>query len=131
MRNVLPDRILSYHPAYGRVMIALAELFTDLRDQVPALRCIEVTDRMYGLVNHDLGVLFRIMSKLCLLKPNVRTFIYIGPMQERKRLEMVYDIKKRRAKPGEQMPAPDVYWRQLRARSLNRASDENTRIRSE
>ena len=92
MTNVQVDNALTEHPAYGPVMVALAEVFTDLGDQVPALRCIEVADRVYGINNRDVAVLCRIMGKLCEADPTVATQYYFLDLaiSERRRLEDRY-----------------------------------------
>jgi CHAT domain-containing protein/tetratricopeptide (TPR) repeat protein len=108
MTNVQVPQGHDLHPEYGRVMVTLAELFAALGDEVPSLRCIEVTDRLYGLVERDLAVLCRIMGKLSEVYPSVSTALY-NPMLERKRLEWVCQHQARGANPL----APDLYWRQL------------------
>ena len=76
MTNVQVNEVLAEHPAYGRVVIALAELFADLGDEIPALRCVEVADRIAGVNNRELAVLCRTMSKIYEANPRgTRTII--------------------------------------------------------
>lgn len=102
------------HPDYRPTAIRLAELFALLGDEVPALRSIEITDRLYGNTESDLAALCRIMARLTQANPRAATFLY-NPMLERKVLEMMYDR-------GPKDVPPDVYWRQQALEKLEKSA---------
>jgi CHAT domain-containing protein/tetratricopeptide (TPR) repeat protein len=126
MSNFQPHPSLVRDPAYGRTMMALAELFLALRDHHPAYGCIQVLDLVPGQSRHDLAVVYRLMSKVNEIHPRSQATAFVDPsiQPERWRLEMVYYNKARRQdpKPDDRLPAPVDYWLQLARQEFEKFS---------
>ncbi|HEX7377241.1 MAG TPA: CHAT domain-containing tetratricopeptide repeat protein, partial [Pirellulales bacterium] len=112
----IPNSILRFdtHADYRPTAIRLAELFALLGDEVPALRSIEITDRLYGISEYDLATLCRVMARLTQANPRAATFLY-NPVLDRKVLEVIYDR-------GPKDVPPDVYWRQQALDKLEKSA---------
>jgi CHAT domain-containing protein/tetratricopeptide (TPR) repeat protein len=90
MRNVIPNGFMTSHPAYGRVMIALADLFIALGDYNPARSCVSLADNvsLNFHTRHDAAVLYRTTAKLYEKFPNLELGLWQGHLSERQRMDL-------------------------------------------
>jgi CHAT domain-containing protein/tetratricopeptide (TPR) repeat protein len=91
MRNVLPNEFLTSHPAYGRVMISLADLFITLGDFVPARACVSLADKVSMDITsrRDSAVLYRTTARLYERFGNLELGYWTGHLSERQRMDGV------------------------------------------
>ena len=87
--DFVPNSLLTMHPSYSRVMLALGELFLALGEWDRAGICISVTDMGPGHSHLERGVLYRTISKLLEAYPQMRLTLLNS---ERYRLSAVIEF---------------------------------------